>query len=391
MRRPDGLTVAELATFEATLLGSHVTRTRVIALDRDELPVRRFTPRVLSGSVDVDTSRIPTRSASLDLVDTDRSLEFAPGSAAEAAAFADSFIQITRDIYVPALGRWVEVPVITGPITSLSRRGALVSIEITGKEALALAPAVLWTDENAKLLPRGLSKITAIRRLLAAQGERKFALPETPASTLKEPIHLDRLAEPWIVAGKIAASMNMQLYYDGAGYLRLRGRPADRVFAFRTTELEGAPPNVLERPELAFDLSAVRNIYEVLGPEPDGKGKDRLRYAAKATGALSPTALARNGEPRWLVESEEIDHAKRLADVRAVAERGLERTSKIAVTIGFSGLPAPHLEELDPVALYDEGVWTAFDLVSFTIPLVAGEAMSYNSLRRISAAKRRAS
>ncbi len=391
MRRPDGLTVADLAKFETTLLGSHFTRTRVVALDRDELPVRRYTPRVLSGSVDVDTSRLPTRSASLDLVDTERALEFAPSSSAEAAAFADTFLQVTRDVWVPALGRWVECPVITGPITKLSRRGALVSLELTGKESRAIAPAVLWTDENAKLLPRGLSRITAIRRLLAAQGERKFALPETPTATLKDPIHLDRLAEPWLVAAKIAASMNMQLYYDGAGYVRLRKRPADRLFAFRTTTVEGAPPNVLERPELAYDLAAVRNVYEVLGPEPDGKGKQRLRYAAKATGPLSPASLARNGEPLWLVTSEEIDHAKRLADVRAVAERGLDRTSRISVAVSFSGLPAPHLEELDPVALYDDGVWTPFDLLSFTIPLVAGEAQSYNSLRRVSSAKRRAS
>jgi hypothetical protein len=385
VRRPDGFSPAETAAFERTLGSSHYERVRIEILDRDEQPVEALRPKMLTGTVDVDVDQAPSRSAEISFVDHAGVFDFAPNSPAEAAAFADTFLAVTKEVYVEELAVWARCPVIRGPITSISRRGPVISCVVEGKEILGLAPAVVWTDE-AKVLTRNLKVVEAIRRLMHGQGERRFGLPETPQRTLRDKITLDRMSEPWLVARRLANGIDRQLFYDGDGRLRLRTPPADRVFAFVYGQPSkpnvAAIPNVLERPELTFDLEETRNVVDVVGARPEGKGKKRPRHVAISTGPLSPSALARNGEPRWLVERIEIDEAKRDGTVRDRARAELTRLARVDVSVSFEALGAPHLEERDPVALWYDGRWIAFELRRFSIPLVAGERMSIGFNRR---------
>lgn len=386
MRRPSGFSEAEFAAFRRALGTSHFERVRVDILDRDEQPVETLRPRVLSGGVDVDATQAPSRSAEIEFVDHRGVFDFAPSSPAEAAAFADTFLEVSKEIYVEELSTWARCPVIHGPVTSLSRSGPVITATIEGKEILALEPAVVWQDD-AKVLPRNLKVIEAIRRLLRGQGERLFAFPETPNRTLRERITLDRMSEPWRVARRLAHGIDRHLFYDGAGRARLRNIPADRVHAFvyavPTKPSVDSIANVLAVPELTFDLEATRNVVDVLGARPEGKGKTRPRHVAIATGPLGPGALSRNGEPRWLVERVELDEAKRESVVRARARSELSRLARVDVAVTFEALAAPHLEERDPVALWYDGRWIAFELRQFTIPLRAGEPMSVGFNRRV--------
>lgn len=385
MRRPNGFSATEFAAFERALGTSHYERVRVQVLDRDEQPIESLRPRILSGSVDVDVDAAPSRSGEITFVDHLGVFDFAPSSPAEAGAFADTFLAITKEIYVDELSTWAVCPVLRGPITAISRRGPIVSCVIEGKEILGLEPAVVWQDD-AKILGRNLKVIEAIRRLLRGQGERLFGFPETPTRTLRERITLDRMAEPWKVARRLAHGIDRQLFYDGEGRARIRSVPADRVYAFvyavPTKPNAAAIPNALTRPELTFDLAETRNVVDVLGARPEGKGKRRPRHVAIATGPLSPSALQRNGEPRWLVERIELDEAKRDAVVRSRARRELSRLARVDVAVEFEALAAPHLEERDPVALWYDGRWITFELRRFTIPLRAGESMSIGFNKR---------
>jgi hypothetical protein len=387
MRPPAGLSRAQLRAFEATLCESHLTRTRIEVLDQNEQVIRRYTPRVMGGQVDVDAEALPSRVADVELLDTSGRLEFVPTSAATAGAFVDNFLRVSLDTYVPSVG-WCTTPLITGPITDVNRSGPSVSVKVDGKETLAMDPAVLWMGENAKVLQRGLKVTDAITRLLQAQGERRLAIPDLPRR-LHDRITLDRMASPWAVARKLAASLDRQLFYDGAGFARLRTRPTDRVFAFRAGVVGGKKSNVLTQPEQSYGSDNIRNVIEALGPKPEGKGRMRKRFVAIANGPLSPGGLSRNGEPRWLVERMELENGKRLATVRDAARRELDARTTIETELAFTALVAPHLEELDRCALWWDGSWSNFTLRRFTIPLLGSDGMSVNVQRRVSMLRRR--
>lgn len=373
-----GLSVAEHREYHAALRHSHAARTTVMVLDRDEKPLVDLPFLVTSGAVNVDIHQPVDRSLELELVETDRKFKFIPDGAADFTMFADNFIRVVREIRVEELDRWVRVPVFTGPITTVSHDGSAVSIAAVGKESLALAPSVAWRPQT---YPKGTLVTDVIHDVMYAQGERRFDMPTMDVKTRKR-ITVGRTSQPWRVASRLALSLDRQLFYDARGKLRLRVWPQARSgFTFK----DGTNATILTRPETKIDMTKVRNTVEVLGPKPDGPQK-RLRWVAYAPKehALSPWKLARNGEPRFLVESVELEHVHRMEQVRNQAERRLEELLRADLEVTFDSLPQPHLEPADFVSMNQDGETTQFKLQTFTIPLVGSDPMSVGYLRRVS-------
>lgn len=370
-----GLTKEEQEAFDRALLSSHLMRTRISIRDQHEVVVGPLTGRITSGVVNVDADADVTRSLSITLVDDDavRRYAFVPDSPAEGALFADNYLAVRRDTWVPELDRWVSVPVFFGPIVNVERTGREVSVEAQGKESLQRDPHVVW--ENT-LVPQGTYLTEAIRTVLAKNGEARFDLGP-PKRRLRAPLMLPRMGEPWMAALSVAEGVNRHLFYDGVGRVRYRGFPRRPVWRFH----QGEGGNVKGEPTMRYDLSEVRNTVEVVGPEPEGKGA-RVRAVAQApkTHPLSAYALRRNGQPRYMVEHIENSEITRTEEAQEIADQQLEERLQTTVDAQFQALPAPHLEEYDLVSINDGGTWVDFRLTKFTIPLTADDDMSVGFL-----------
>lgn len=384
---PLGLSAADQRAFEDALRHSHRVRVLVRMHDRDERIISTWHDHIISGSVQVDTSQRPTRTLDLTMVEPDRAPAWLPDAPGDGAlsAFANNYVSVLYGVYVTGLAGgpdWVWVPVFWGPITGLDKDGVQVTVRAAGKESLALDPALLWRPMT---LTKGTRRVDAIRRVLLAIGERRGGLPPL-RSRLKRTMSLQRHFQPWWAVHRIAAGMNRQIYYDGRGRVQVRVHPNNRAWQFRP----GDGGTLLSRPKLSFDTSDTRNIVEVLGPKSDGPPK-RIRAVArpKAGHPLSPENLGRNGEPRFLVHTEEDSDIANHGQARRKANELLEDMLRVQVDAQFESLPVPHLQELDLVAVVADGAHIGFRLRQFTIPLTSDESMSVGYQKRVSWRRRR--
>ena len=424
---PLGLSHADRRRYEYALLHTHRISVDIRIRDRDEKVISTVTSHVLGGSVQVDMSQAPHRTLDVTLLEPRKAPAWMPDGPGDAHVFANNFISVRYKVWVDDLSTgpgWVDVPVFWGPITGLSQDGDQVTITASGKEILGLEPHLLWDTMQVR---EGRKRTLAIRDVLEAKGETRFDLPELNAKVGKR-MGLNRHAQVWRVAKHIAGGVDWQLFYDGRGRAKARRWPQNRAWTFRA----GAGGDVLTKPRISYDVESVRNIVEVMGPEPKGPPK-RIRAVAraKAKHPMSPENMKRNGKKRYLVHRVDsnlaapdqewhpshrrhhgknavslvpahwgapsgvknprrwLEHAHHLLVTRRrkaqdIADRQLKNRLKAAVEAAFDCLPIPHLEEGDVCAVYVDGQHFEFILKQFTIPLTADAPMSIGVNKRVS-------
>ncbi len=380
-----GLEGHERKMFLAALADTAEFRTTVEVLDAEEQVLHELTDRVISGSVDVDASEPIDRTLTLELADADKAFHFVPQGPNEFSLYADNQIRVKRGVYVTALGRWVDVPVFSGPIETVEPSGPVVSVTALGKEHLGLEPAMAWKPQH---IPKGHKVTDAIHDILFEGGERRFDIPSLDLKTKKR-VSLGRTSERWKVAQKLAGTIDRQLFYDGRGRVRLRPEPKHPLFTFyASSKADDDAKNVTSPPTFAYDISRIRNVVEVLGPEPEGHA-ERIRFVAMPNPAhpLSPQSLGRHGEPRYLVERVEMDHIHRTEQARKTAERKLEDLLRAEVEVTFDAVPVLSLEPGDMVALNNDGNVLHFRLTRFSIPLIVG-SMAVGYTKRVGVRKK---
>lgn len=386
------LTPTERAAFERTLATSHRMRATLRLWNRNEQPlgiVGGTEAGLVSGSVTIDSTAEIRRSLSVRVLDPHRRLRVEPDSPSAGAVHADRFISAERGVYVAELGEWIDVPVFMGPVTLVQREGAEATIEAQGKEALMLAPHLAVRGYT---LRRGTRVDDAIKAVARAAGERRFALPDLPAK-LRRGRAVGPQSEPWKVIrggeesakGKVLPGLidrggsDFEPYYNGRGELTARRRGGSSRFTFTT----GDGGTVTGEPQFRYDVQAFRNAVLVIGGRRKKRPRARAFVALGASHPLSPSALARNGEPRYLVEVVEADGLK---TDRACEQRGrvtLDRVAREGVSAAFECLPVPHLEEDDEVTLRTDELSVSFPIEQMTIPLTATESMSVGALKRV--------
>jgi YD repeat-containing protein len=423
---PLGLSQVDRWAYEAALVRTHRIRVQVRIHDHDEKVVSTVTNRLLSGQVEVNMAQAPHRKLDLVLLEPRRSPQWLPEGPGDAHIFADNFVSVQYGVWVNDLSAgagWVDVPVFWGPVTGMSQDGDQITLNAAGKEVLGLDPCLLWDTMH---VAKGRRRVLAIRDILEAKGEARFDLPDLPNKIGKK-MSLNRHAQPWHVAKAVAGGADWQLFYDGRGRARVRRWPQNRVWTFRS----GTNGTVLTKPRISYDITSVRNLVEVLGPEPKGPPK-RIRAVAraKAKHPMSPYRLRRNDKRRYLVHVVDsnlakpdmewhkaaggnepggppahggwwgapsgIKHPKRWLEWRhtvivhrkthaqKIANRQLKNRLKAAVEASFDTLPIPHLEGGDPCAVYTDGMHFEFVLKQFTLPLTADAPMSVGVNRRVS-------
>lgn len=394
-----GLSHADHSAFEATLRQSHLVRTTAHIHDRNERIIYTFDGTIVSGSVQVDITQSgdrpkvkddawtsasgPVRTLDLTVLRPGREPMWLPDSGQHDAVFANNFISVKYGVFVEWLSDgpgWVDVPVFWGPITGIDQDGEQFTIKAAGKEVLALDPCLLWQTLN---LRKGTGRLWAIRDILTQNGETRFHMCESN-NRLSRTWSLNRYTEPWKAAVSMARSGNFQIFYDGLGRVRVRPWPKNRVWNFN----EGANGCLLSRPQISYDISNVRNTIEIIGGTPKGSKKQLVyRTSIDPGNPLSPDQLARNGQRRWMVHSEQTNITKQ-SDAWARAQDLLFQYMTTAMTVSFDSLVVPHLEEGDVVNLAYAGQHFEFMVANFTIPLGSGDSMSVGRNTRITWRKR---
>lgn len=368
-----GLTNAERALYEEALRSPHRRRIDLTVQDLAGNALAPISHMLLDGQVIVDAGAEVTRSASLTLHDPTSTLNFDTDSPDDGALYLDRAIQIEYCVYVEALSRWVEVPVFTGPITKLSRDGGSVSLELQGKETLAMG--AVWNPYTAY---KGGLMVSRVRDLMQKRaGETKFDFPND-AARIAQTVTLPRDAVVWDEAKKMTGSRG--LWYDGRGWLRMQSYSTSPVYVFR--DKDGG--DVLTRPSVSFTTDDVKNVVEVLGAIPKGK-KTNIRAVAHAPAShpMNHGRLGRNGVPRYMVEFVQDDNITTQKRAQEVANAMLAPRLLETVEVQFDAMPIPHLEPWDVVAIRTDEFSTDFRLRQFTIPLTSGSPMPVGYLKKL--------
>ena len=363
---PLGLSAAEQREFHRALNDSHDIDVRVALLDMEENALGDLSGWVLGGQVVADMDAEVTRSLQVTLLDPGRRSGIDP-DAPERSARLDRMVHVSYGVWVDALGEWVRVPVFRGPITKAGRDGAVLEVEALGKEHL------MRTDGGiVHTYAAGRRRTSVIRDIARRAGERRMVIPTwAPRVSKKGGIpKLGKRSDPWPWLRKLADSMRGQIWYDGAGTLRLRKHPT-RICWWWT---EGS---LLSEPRITTDDQAVINFVRVTGQPPEGK-KWKIEGEAPlpAWHGHSPQRLGRRGVPRYLVEEIEDDSIRTSRDAQAAADRRIREVAVESYSAEFDCLPVPHLDLGDVCHLAWDDAPGAFRLRRFTLPLTAGEAMS---------------
>jgi len=370
-----GLSKTDRATYLAALSHSYVMGTELRVLTLDGTLVTNIKPAMQDGQVNIDTSGDVTRSATMTFQDPGASLQFSPDSPGDGAVYFNNMVQVRVSVYVEALGDTVTCPVFTGPIVKFDRTGDLVSLEAQGKESFGLNGCPTLT------LRKGHNAVDAIHDILSMRtGETKFSLPQGNTRRLPSDVHAswDDDHQPWKVCKNIAASLGMQLYYDGAGVCRLRDLPGAPVYTFR----DGDGGNITAPVAVSHDKTELRNQVHVVGKKPAHQATANLPDWHPA----SSWNLRRNGHRTYLRVSIQDNKIGSTSAAKARANNVLDQYLRLHFGCTFSALPVFPLEELDLVHISTDQYTSSERLRQASFPITGGD-MTFGYTDVVSAAK----
>lgn len=357
---------------DALMTSAHSIFIRVRLLDLNHKYQKDLTTFFADGQVTVDTEAEVTRALDLTLLDPLGRVNLDPDDASETSIFIADMISIMYVVVDPNRSKTYEVPIFCGPISSVERDDVQIAVKCLGKESLGLTN--LW---DGRVFKEGQEKTWVIKQILKdLMGETKLDIPDKKAK-LPNDQKLNREDSPWKVAKKIAASMNMQLFYDGRGVAVLRKRHSTPVAELNKDWLT-------DEPQVAYDLSTVINAVKVIGGKPK-KAKEpvKAKAVAQRSHPLSPWRLGRGGVPRFLWVTVQDDSLRTAKECRELAQKTLKNGLLAGVSIAADGVPNPRLQELDPVRFRSDHVALHAPIKKFTIPLIAGADASYGYVRKI--------
>lgn len=330
--------------------------------------------KLLSGQVNIDTTADVTRSASVDLIDPHHKLKLDAEGPTDGSLHVKKMIKITYVISSTDQSEQYTVPIFCGPLTKVDRNGPVISLEAQGKEVLSFSS--IWAAKTFKRTAKKTDVIIKIM-MMAGEAKRKMAIPDRNAA-LGSHVSADRKHTFWLIVRKIANGMNMHLFYDGRGVLRLRKVPSKVVYSFNEKEA------LLGYPQVTYDLTEVYNCVEVLGGKPKKKKhKVHYRLVAPKKHPLSPSNLGRNGTKRYLPLLIEDDSIKSMKMARKVAKKALKNSLHEAVEVTFDSMPIPFLEELDLCSFKTSISSGRFRLQKMAIPLTADGVSSIGYLKKV--------
>ncbi len=364
-------TFSEKKKLDALLATHHRVDVVVMLMDLSHKHLSEHSDLLLSGQVNIDVTADVTRSASVDLRDPLHRLKLDDAAPSDGSLFFTKMIRIVFVISTPDLSERYPVPLFTGPINRVSRNGPVITVEAQGKEVLSFA--TLWA---AKTFKKGMAKTDVIQKIMQLAGETKFQFTDKDAK-IGQNLSANRKNIFWKLSRKIASGLNLQLFYDGRGILRLRHVPQKSVYEFQDTNV------MISSPQVSYEENdEFYNAVEVIGGKPKGKKKKvHLKLVAPHNHPLSPWNLGRNGTPRYVPLVIEDDSIKSVKAARTLAKRQLNNALTQPVEVSFDSLPVPYLEEND-LCRYSTPISSGrFRLKQMSIPLTVDGTSSIGYLK----------
>lgn len=372
-----GLNAAEQDAYHRALASSHTRRFRVQVTNLDQAPLEDVSSRVVDGEVTVDWSgEEATRALSVAMIDPNYSLGFDSADGGSGMWFFDRMLQVYAVTPVPELGMTVECPIFTGPIRKFKRAGDIVTLDGVGKDVFARKA---WPRI---ILPKGMLVLDGIRHVMEQLGEAFFKIDFNSTARFAGQQVVDRnlQASPFGWCRMQATAIGARLYYDGAGYLRIRPNSVDQPeFTFR----DGDGGYVLSDPTPEGDFTELANVVRAEGPNRNGVNPYYEAFVDQSS-ALHPSKLSRNGKPLYMgviVQQDSISDNKM---ARSVAESELKRRQFVATSVAFDSLPLYSFEESDVGRVVVDDFTTTFQATKFKFGFSAGAVMPIGYDKNIS-------
>lgn len=333
---------------------------------------------VVAGTVAIDTTQVgqPVRSATVVLSDPNHTMAWDSDSPGLGAATINNQIRLEHVTYVPALGRQVVCPLMTGPVSpdkGFSRSGTQVTVNIDGRETLMLGQAL-----RPRSYTKGARRTDVLKDLLWFYGGSPTGLiPDLPAR-LPDPLSVGRTTVPWQVAQQLAKSLNRQLFFDAAGNAVLRPIPSHATYVIREGDNGPYTSDVTGEAQVNWGMpSGWYNTVEVIGASANIRA---IAYPPPSN-QLHPQNMGANGA--WNVRL----HQEANATIRTVSEaQARANTLMNDMLISSAQVTAitkcfPFLEEDDVVRFQLSSADTNQRLSKMAVDL-AGTGMSLGYLQR---------
>ena len=385
----------EYSAFLDQMRTGHQIRVEFFVMDADETHAVNISDVVTAGQVDLDVSRDPDRWLQFTLLDPEYRVAFAePNAPHSGGLWAGSVIQVWYSVLVPDIGdsgAWVEVPVFTGPVQTLTRDSQQVNVQAVGKEQFLMPPnSYDNVFSKARTNTLNSTRKAALTALLNACGEPQDVLWEGINSKL--PKNFDPVksfhhgGDSYLKLVRTIVGEHNQFWYDGQGRPRVRKAKSDAV-----TDLSGMELTVASE---SFDMSKVRNkAVATIQRQPTHKTGQTpppitVIEKLRPNQTMSAQSLERNGVDRYLLEKGTGTY-KSTSDAKNAATHILSAGTTEDVTLDV--MPVPFLQPYDqvkvqrpvPVGSSADTTVKLFKVKSFSLPLHVGDGMSLGYTRKV--------
>lgn len=373
---PTGLTShADLLAYQQGLTLTHLRRVSVKVMLLDDSQVTREYHGLLDGQVTIDTSTDVISTCNITLLDPTMSIGWEPDSPSDYPHLR-RMIQVVDSRFITALDRWVACPVFTGPVMDFDRDGATVSISADSKARLAMGNFAQNRTWAAK------TKVTSIISSMltdwAGESASRVHLPSIK-TTIPDKLTVHQSDTIWSQVVRLAHSVGMVCFYDGAGHFRMRS-PSN------------SPSLTIDRSMLCSPVRVdrqapdIKNRWIVRGPKPKAH-KQRIVVDLRLPAAhpWSAQNLGRNGSPRWLQEEIEPGQIKTTAAAMKIATHARDEAVRGSQQVSADMLPIPNVEPYDLERLVDPFIGTYFARANqYTLPLGTGGPATIGAVKRVS-------
>lgn len=376
-----GLSVADFNTYLTHLRSPSIgVQTRARLLDMS-MGVLESMPGVVGGTLNVDTTQPgnPTRSATVILSDPGHTMDWDSNSPSSGAVSMTRQIRLDHVTYVPALGRRVTCPLITGPIRGFHRNGTEVTLDITGRDGLLLGQA--W---RTRTYAKGRLTTDVIKDMLGFYGGNvNLAGIPNLSHRLPQPLSISKTTVPWTALESLSSSIDRHLYFDGAGHPLLRTHPVGSALALYEGDQGVHKSDILGEATADWTLqSGWYNTVEVTGATPNIHA---VAYPPPSH-PMHPSNMGGNGA--WYVElyQEQNGNIRTTADAQARANRLMAQQMAQQVNVTAVSKVFPFMHELDIERLQLKSGASNYVMEKFSIDL-AGAAMSHGFNQRMHTVK----
>jgi hypothetical protein len=239
------------------------------------------------------------------------------------------------------------VPVLTGPIVSVTRSIRTFSLEANDRAHWGLAP---YRVASSFTIPADTELGDAVNILTALMG---LATTADDDLVLPRPLAVLRGEEPWRVVKDLCTAAGRLVHFDGAGELVLRVPPGQSDPADWTLGVG----ELLSEPMVRWDTAGYRTAVDVIGHLPC----DEIVYARSG---------AADSSGRWALEVVDTDAVTTWTAAKQFADEQLASHSLTNVAANLSVITNP---DLDISWLVDAG-GVVFKVDAFSFPLTGGAA-----------------